>query len=157
MKVHTIALSLAGAAAIAITSVVLLRSQAAQQDPYRLHPEDAGMVAAGAKLYAKHCASCHGADLQGQPEWRSRGPEGLLPAPPHDASGHTWHHDDKTLFRITKLGVAKVIGDETYKTAMPVYGDILSDAQIIAALSWIKAQWPPEVRKNNDMVNAEQR
>lgn len=115
------------------------------------------MVATGAKIYAKHCASCHGADLQGQPEWRSRGPDGLLPAPPHDASGHTWHHDDETLFRITKLGVAKVIGDETYKTAMPVYGDILSDAQIIAALSWIKAQWPSEVRKNNDRVNTDQR
>jgi mono/diheme cytochrome c family protein len=81
----------------------------------------------------------------------------MLPAPPHDASGHTWHHDDETLFQISKWGVAKVIGDNTYKTAMPVYADILSDAQIIAVLSWIKAQWPPEVRKNNDLVNTERR
>jgi S-disulfanyl-L-cysteine oxidoreductase SoxD len=78
----------------------------------------------------------------------------LLPAPPHDASGHTWHHDDETLLNITKLGVAQVIGDTTYKTAMPAYADILSDSQIIASLSWIKAQWPQEARKNNDMVNA---
>jgi len=69
---------------------------------------------------------------------------------------HVWHHDDKTLFRITKLGVAKVIGDSTYKTAMPIYADTLSDLQIIAVLCWIKAQWPPEVRKNNDLVNTDQ-
>ncbi len=79
----------------------------------------------------------------------------MLPAPPHDASGHTGHHDDETLFRITKLGIAHVIRDNTYKTTMPIYGDVLSDAQIIAVLSWIKAQWPPEVRKNNEMVNTQ--
>ena len=157
MKVQTIALTLTAAVAIATTAVVLLRSPEAPPSPYRLHPEDAAMVATGAKIYENHCASCHGADLQGQPDWRSRGPDGLLPAPPHDASGHTWHHDDETLFRITKLGVAKVIGDETYKTAMPAYGGVLSDAEIIAVLSWIKAQWPPEVRKNNDLVNTDQR
>jgi S-disulfanyl-L-cysteine oxidoreductase SoxD len=56
-----------------------------------------------------------------------------------------------------KLGVAKVIGDSTYKTAMPIYADTLSDQQIIAVLSWIKAQWPPEVRKNNDLVNTDQK
>lgn len=111
------------------------------------------MVASGAKIYEAHCASCHGASLQGQPDWQSRGSDGLLPAPPHDASGHTWHHDDKTLFQITKLGVAQVIGDKTYKSAMPAYADILSDEQIVAVLSWIKAQWPADIRKSNDQVN----
>lgn len=154
MKVRTIALTLAAAVAVATAVVVMLRLPEVKESPYRLRPGDAGVVAAGAKVYEAHCASCHGANLQGQPDWRSRKPDGLLPAPPHDASGHTWHHDDETLFNITKLGVAQVIGDNTYKSAMPVYADILSDAQIIAVLSWIKAQWPPEARKNNDMVNA---
>lgn len=154
MKVRTIALTLAAAVAAATAVVLMLRQLEAKESPYRLRPDDASVVAAGAKVYETHCASCHGEKLQGQPDWRSRGPDGLLPAPPHDASGHTWHHDDETLFNITKLGVAQVIGDTTYKTAMPAYADILSDSQIIAALSWIKAQWPPEARKNNDMVNA---
>jgi len=153
MKTKIVALALAAAVALATTAVVLLRSPDAKPSPYRLHPDDAAVVAAGAKIYEMHCASCHGEKLQGQADWRTRDLNGMLPAPPHDASGHTWHHDDETLFQITKLGVAKVIGDQTYKTAMPVYGDILSDEQIIAVLSWIKAQWPAEVRKDNAMVN----
>jgi mono/diheme cytochrome c family protein len=155
MTVRKKIVALTCALILALVVVLVLKPSDNQQSAYRLHPDDPAVVAAGAKLYGMHCASCHGANLQGQPDWRSRSPDGLLPAPPHDASGHTWHHDDETLFQITKLGVAKVIGDATYKTAMPVYADILSDAQIIAVLSWIKAQWPPEVRQNNDMVNTE--
>src|SRR6056297_1420246 len=63
---------------------------------------DEAAVAAGAEIYAEHCAACHGADLEGQvPEWRKRGPDGLMPAPPHDESGHTWHHPDPILIDIT--------------------------------------------------------
>ena len=51
----------------------------------------------GAALYARHCAACHGANLEGQPEWRSPKADGSYPAPPHDAEGHTWHHDDAML------------------------------------------------------------
>ena len=61
-------------------------------------------VLAGSLLYAEHCASCHGADLEGQPDWRSPNDDGVLPAPPHDATGHTWHHDNVLLFEYTKLG-----------------------------------------------------
>ena len=156
MKSTAIALTVILSVAVVAAAVVMLGEPDEKQSPYRLHPDDTGVVVAGAKLYEMHCASCHGASLQGQPEWRSRGPVGLLPAPPHDASGHTWHHDDKTLFQITKRGVAKVIGDSAYKTAMPAYAEILSDEQIIAVLSWIKAQWPPEVRTSNDLVNTGQ-
>ena len=51
-----------------------------------------------ASLYAENCASCHGAKLEGQPDWRSPGPDGVMPAPPHDRTGHTWHHGDGMLF-----------------------------------------------------------
>ena len=91
-----------------------------------LRPNAARLLSKGAVIYAKHCAACHGANQEGQPDWRTRGADGLLPAPPHDASGHTWHHCDETLFRITKFGVASIAGDPDYKTAMPVYeGDSL--------------------------------
>ena len=28
----------------------------------------------------------------------------MLPAPPHNETGHTWHHPDEMLFAITKYG-----------------------------------------------------
>ena len=118
----------------------------------RLKPNDANVVAQGAKVYAAHCAACHGANLQGQPNWRVRDAVGRLPAPPHDATGHTWHHPDEVLFNITKQGVAKVANLKDYDTAMPAFEGVLSDAEIIAVLSWIKAQWPPEIRAQQDEV-----
>jgi len=62
------------------------------------HELDNRDIAAGRVLYAENCAVCHGAKLEGQPDWRTPGEDGLLPAPPHDASGHTWHHDTAMLF-----------------------------------------------------------
>jgi mono/diheme cytochrome c family protein len=119
-----------------------------------LLPNDARLLALGAAVYGARCAACHGAKLEGQPEWRSRGPDGLLPAPPHDESGHTWHHADDLLFRITKFGVGAAINDRGYKSSMPAFAGVLSDEEIIAVLSWIKSRWPPEVRAHNDEINA---
>jgi mono/diheme cytochrome c family protein len=119
-----------------------------------LRPDDARLVARGAELYGAHCAACHGAKLEGQPNWRERGPDGLLPAPPHDASGHTWHHPDALLIRITRDGVGAVVGDPGYRSAMPVYRGVLSDEDIVAVLSWIKSRWPADVRTKHDQINA---
>src|SRR5947209_5586307 len=74
-------------------------------DDPRADPRDGLRVAQGARIYAQDCAACHGARLEGQPEWRRRLPNGRLPAPPHDESGHTWHHADRVLFAITKNGM----------------------------------------------------
>ena len=122
-----------------------------------LKAEDLVVVQAGEKIYQTHCASCHGADLEGQPDWRTRAANGLLPAPPHDETGHTWHHADDLLFEITKYGPAVVIGDRSYKTAMPKYENILSDEQIVAVLSFIKNSWPEEQRSWQEQVNGTQR
>lgn len=117
-----------------------------------LRPDDEQVLARGREVYRAHCASCHGARLEGQPDWRQCGADGLLAAPPHDASGHTWHHADELLFRITKDGVAVIAGGD-YKTAMPVYDGVLSDAEIVAVLSWIKAQWPADIQAKHDQIN----
>lgn len=101
----------------------------------------------GAALYQQNCASCHGAELQGQPDWRSPGPDGRLPAPPHDATGHTWHHGDDILFRITRDGTAAVVGGG-YESDMPGFGDSLRDAEIRAILDYIKSTWPERERAN---------
>ena len=39
----------------------------------------------GRQVYADQCATCHGAHLEGQPDWKTPLPSGRLPAPPHDA------------------------------------------------------------------------
>lgn len=121
-----------------------------------LNAEDLVVVQAGEKVYQVYCASCHGATLEGQPEWRKRDANGILPAPPHDASGHTWHHADDMLFEITKYGPSTVIGDSSYKTNMPAFKGILTDEDIIAVLSFIKNTWPEEERKWQEQVNGTQ-
>ncbi|MCX2725738.1 c-type cytochrome [Roseibium salinum] len=122
-----------------------------------LRPDDAELVRQGAAVYAQNCASCHGADLQGEPDWQSANPDGTLPAPPHDETGHTWHHPDELLFRITKFGTARAVGLQDFKSNMPAFEGTLSDDDIAAALSWIKAQWPDEIRERHDMMNARAR
>jgi len=122
-----------------------------------LRPDDAAVLAQGQRVYVAHCAACHGARLEGQPNWRERGPDGRLPAPPHDASGHTWHHPDEVLIRITREGVAKVAKLKDYVSAMPVYEGVLGDDDIVAVLSWIKSQWPADIRAKHDQINQQAR
>ena len=122
----------------------------------QLKADDLKVVQAGETVYQAHCASCHGALLEGQSNWRVRSSDGLLPAPPHDASGHTWHHADDLLFELTKYGPAEVIGDPDYRSNMPGFKHILNDEDIIAALSFIKNTWPEEQRQWQDEVNGTQ-
>jgi mono/diheme cytochrome c family protein len=101
-------------------------------------------VALGQKLYAANCASCHGDKLQGQPNWKEQMPDGLLPAPPHDATGHTWHHPDQQLFQIIKLGTAAIVPN--YKSNMAGFGDRLSDQEIWSIIGYIKSAWPSDIQ-----------
>lgn len=123
--------------------------------PIRLEPENAALVAEGRQVYETSCARCHGAKMEGQPDWRTRLPNGRLPAPPHDASGHTWHHGDALLFRITKDGMAAVAPPD-YPSDMPAFRGVLSDHQIIAALSYVKSTWPAEIRHRQDALNRQE-
>ena len=108
----------------------------------RADPRDASKVALGAKVYAENCAACHGAKLEGQPNWREKLPNGRMPAPPHDESGHTWHHTDQVLFGITKQGlVPGKYAPPGYVSDMPAFGDKLSDDDIWAVLSFIESHW----------------
>ena len=112
-------------------------------------------AADGAALYAEHCAACHGADLEGEPDWRIQNEDGSMPAPPHDDSGHTWHHADQMLHDYTRLG-----GEETLRrmgvtgvvSAMPAFGDVMSDEEIDAVLDFIKSNWSPRMRDHQQMI-----
>ncbi len=107
---------------------------------------DAQLVALGEILYQQHCASCHGAELEGQPNWKQRDENGYLPAPPHDETGHTWHHPDEQLFEITKIGTEAFVG-MGYKSNMIGFEDQLSDSEIWAVLAFIKSQWSPRIQR----------
>jgi len=114
----------------------------------RADPRNAEQVALGKKGYAQHCASCHGAQLEGQPSWREKLASGRMPAPAHDASGHTWHHPDEVLFGITKHGlVPGRYAPPGYQSDMPGFGGALFDDEIWAVVAFIKASWPGEIRK----------
>jgi mono/diheme cytochrome c family protein len=125
-------------------------------DSIVLRDTDSETVALGAAVYETNCAACHGANLEGQPDWRVSDEDGRLPAPPHDETGHTWHHDGDTLFRLTKYGVGALINDPDYVSNMPVYEGVLSDQEIIAALSYIKSTWPDDIRARHDEMENRQ-
>lgn len=114
---------------------------AAPGDDPRADPGDTAKVAMGAALYSQQCASCHGAKLEGQPDWRKRLPNGRMPAPPHDESGHTWHHSDAVLFGITKNGLVPPYAPKDYESDMPAFRGKLSDDEIWAVLAYIKSHW----------------
>ena len=126
----------------------------AAEDGSLLKPTDPKIISLGEQIYADNCAACHGVDLEGQDNWRQRNTDGSLRAPPHDKTGHTWHHTDDILFGLTKLGAAQLMGIEGFKTSMPIYEDTLSDSEIIAVLSFIKSRWPEEIRARHDQMNA---
>ena len=112
----------------------------------------AEVIEQGRQIYADQCASCHGAQLEGQPDWKTPLPSGRLPAPPHDAGGHTWHHPDDILFRIVREGTAAIVGGG-YKSDMPGFADLLSDAEIRAVLAYIKSTWPERERTYQENVS----
>ncbi len=111
-------------------------------------PDNLQQVARGKPVYDRHCASCHGARLEGQPKWQEKLPTGRMPAPPHDTSGHTWHHPDSMLFGMTRLGlIPGKYAPPKYESDMPAFGEALSDDEIWAVLAYIKSSWPREIRK----------
>jgi mono/diheme cytochrome c family protein len=103
-------------------------------------PLDPQRVAQGQELYAEYCAECHGANGEGQPDWKTPNEDGSFKPPPHDNGGHTWHHDDDLLLDIIANG------SDFPQTQMPTFGDKLSDEEILAIIDYMKSWWGPEER-----------
>jgi mono/diheme cytochrome c family protein len=140
----------AGVVAAILLMAASLSDLIASDEATKPDPNDPALTARGKVVYAERCASCHGDNLEGQPNWRKRLPNGRLPAPPHDRTGHTWHHSDRQLFDMTKNGTAGMVPG--YETDMPAYKDILSDADIWAVLSFIESTWPQDIRERQQRI-----
>lgn len=119
-----------------------------------IQPLDLRLVEKGRGVYQANCSQCHGANAEGQPNWRQRNPDGTYRAPPHDASGHTWHHSDGLLYRIVLDG-GKVYEDPGFKSMMPAFGDRLNPEEIQAVIIYLKSLWGPQERAFHAQVSLE--
>lgn len=143
--------SVIAVAAAAVVSVALVAywwtDGGSEADAALVMPESLDL-AQGEVLYREYCASCHGANLEGQPDWQSPGPDGRLPAPPHDETGHTWHHPDSVLFQYTKLGGRETLALQgvEFDSGMPGFEGQLSDQEIWTILAYIRSTWPERAR-----------
>lgn len=99
----------------------------------------------GETAYNTYCAACHGISGEGQnPEDPyAKDENGKFLAPPHNDTGHTWHHGDDVLIQIINEGG---MGDVQFFNVMPAFGELLSADQIEAALTYIKTFWTEEQR-----------
>ena len=129
-----------------ITSVgALVLSLPAHAD----HELDGRDIVRGEMLYQENCAACHGANLEGQPDWQTPNPDGTLPAPPHDVTGHTWHHDNVLLFDYVKLGGQGALaarGVTDFNSGMPGFDGVITDEDIRDVLAFIRSTWPERVQ-----------
>lgn len=89
-------------------------------------------IEAGTALYSANCASCHGIPGLSRPS--------IPTAPPHDESGHTWHHADRALFEWT-------LDRPPLAQIMPAFRDVLSEDEILNILAYIKSTWPDDIQE----------
>lgn len=129
---------------LVVTAITMLT--ACRSSTETAGPASGAQVALGAELYQEHCASCHRPDLSGDPDWKTPNDDGSYPPPPHDSSGHTWHHSDQLLLEIIRDG------SNSPQSAMPAFGDRLTDADISAILEFIKTSWGPAERQYQQEV-----
>lgn len=82
------------------------------------------------RLYNQHCAECHGQNGEGeQPDPMAAGK-----APPHNNTGHTWHHPDQQNFATVWQGGVK----------MPAFHEKLTPDEILLVLGYLKTWWDEE-------------
>lgn len=89
-------------------------------------------IAAGTAIYSNNCASCHGVPGVSRPT--------IPTAPPHDETGHTWHHADRALFEWT-------LDRPPLAEIMPAFRGVLTEDEILSVLAYIKSTWPGDIQQ----------
>lgn len=107
---------------------------------------DPALIDRGKGIYNQYCASCHGPEAEGAPNWQQPNERDNLSAPPHDDSGHTWRHGDGELFEMIHDGWRDPF-NKTQDLTMPAFGDTLNDAEIRAVIIYFKSLWSKEHRR----------
>lgn len=87
----------------------------------------------GAAIYAANCQICHGDAATGR--------QAGLNTPTHGPEGHTWHHADGQLVQII-YGRLDFPG-----RSMPSFEGILSEAEVLNVLAYLKSGWGAEQRR----------
>lgn len=134
---YTLAVSFAMMILSACDSKVEMSGMPVPEAPARVM--DAQQIALGKKVFLANCVLCHGANAEGDANWRQRDADGHYPAPPLNGSGHAWHHS---------LEVLKAIitnGSPEGKGKMPAWKGKLSEQEIEATMAWFQSQWPQPV------------
>jgi mono/diheme cytochrome c family protein len=96
-------------------------------------------LTAGRTLFQTYCAACHGAQAQGDPEWRRKNPDGTWRPPALNGTAHAWHHPAWELREQIRTGSAPGVGN------MPPFAGVLTDEEIDSIILWFQSLWPDEV------------
>ena len=131
--------------AIVVVGLLLVVGESGPNPDVATAPLDPQLVAQRQAVYGANCAACHGQRGEGDPNWRQQNADDTYPPPPHDASGHTWHHGDGLLYRIIRDG-GKSYESPGFKSAMPAFTDKLSPEEIRWVITYLKTLWGPEER-----------
>ena len=119
--------------------LILLSGNSSAHNHFPITIDSKLMIARGKIAYENNCVSCHMINLAGAENWRGLDEDGHRKAPPLNGTGHTWHHDDKTLHAIIKYGLVKLV--EGYEGKMMGFEENLSDKDIDSVLAYIKSYW----------------
>ena len=132
----------------AIVIVAILLSACQQSEPER-----------GEAIFQENCAVCHGENGEGQPDWHIPLPSGVLPAPPLNGDGHTWHHGDGTLYRTVSLGGSIYESPDVpkFRSGMPPFGKKLTPEEIVTVINYVKTLWVGKTSRGLDITEAQAR
>jgi len=100
--------------------------------PWQYVAADTRQDVPGAHTYATRCASCHGLDGKGQPEWM----------PPLAGATSALAKESASAINITLNGSQRVVAagvPDAYR--MPAFREQLSDAEIAQVLTYVRSTW----------------
>ncbi len=156
IAVRTILILVAGVVA-PLTAIALLAACGENHESRDKVADSTPIFVRGKDVFRQNCAVCHGSNGEGQPDWHMRKPDGLLPAPPLNGDGHTWHHGDGTLYKIVSQGGAVYESPDlpNYKSGMPAFGETLSNGEIVAVITYVKDLWGDKIAQGLDLRKRE--
>lgn len=132
---------------VGLTAVLLLLAACGGTTEPENNSFDPETITLGKTVYEQNCAACHGAELEGQANWQQPNDDGTFRSPPHDETGHTWHHGDAYLLERIRSGTQNLDPQLQAQSNMPAYDTILTDAEMEAVLVYIKSSWSADIQQ----------